>query len=114
MILYFRHKDLDHFNMREELKKARIIKKVLGQYPNAKEVPFTDGIRIMSGDMYIAEDFYMPSTNDIDKAWEYAAIACKTRQNFNRTHPLRMDLTDIESKLNRINNRKNRGRRRVK
>jgi hypothetical protein len=100
--------------MREEIKKARIKKKVLGQYPDAKEVPFSDGVRIMSGDMYIAEEFYMPSTNDTDTAWEYAAIACKTKQNFDRTHPYRMDLADIESKLIRINNRKVRGRRRAK
>jgi len=110
MISIFHHKDQDHFSMREEIKKARIKKKVLGQYPNAKEVPFTDGIRIMSGDTYIAEEFYMPSTNDIDTAWEYAAIACKVTQNFNRTHPDRMDLSDIESKLHRINSRKRRGR----
>ena len=47
------------------------------------------------------------------KIWhgKYAAIACKTTQNFNRTHPSRMDLKSIESKLDRINRRKRRGRR---
>jgi hypothetical protein len=32
-------------------------------------------------------------------------------QNFNRAHPSRMDLSDIENKLARINRRKNNGRR---
>ena len=64
------------------------------------------GVQIMSGDIYIAEEFYLPPTLDVDKAWEYAALACRTKQQFNRTHPMRMDLSDIESKLNRINKRR--------
>jgi formylglycine-generating enzyme required for sulfatase activity len=43
--------------------------------------------------------------------WEYAALAFKTTQNFNRSHPDRMDLSNVENKLNRINNRKRRSRR---
>jgi hypothetical protein len=96
--------------MREEIKKERIRKRVLSQYPDAYAEHGEEGTRIMSGDIFIAEDYYMPRTSDEDKAWEYAAIACKTTQNFNRTHPSRMDLTAIESKLTRINNRKRRGR----
>jgi len=92
--------------MREEIKKARIKKKVLKQYPDAKVTDTESGIIIMSGDIYIAKEFYMPNTNDVDKAWEYAAIACRTTQQFNRTHPMRMDLADIESKINRINRRR--------
>jgi len=56
----------------------------------------------------------MPATVCEETAWEYAAIACRTAQNFNRTHPMKMDLGDIESKLNRINNRKRRGKRYAK
>ena len=100
--------------MREEIKKARLKKKVLGQYPNAKPVQSTDGIQIHSGDIFIAKEYYMPSTRCIDTAWEYAAIACKTTQNFNRTHPMKMGLGDIEEKINRINRRKRRGRKNVK
>ena len=113
--LYFQLKVQDHFNMREEIKKARIKKKVLKQYPNA-QVTYTDnGIQIMSGDIFIAEEFYLPVTNSEDKAWEYAALACKTTQQFNRTHPSRMDLSDIESKINRINRRRGpRGKRKLK
>ena len=97
--------------MREEIKKARIRKKVLKQYPNAQTVFGDSGIQIMSGDLFIAEEFYLPSTNCEDTAWEYAALACKTTQNFNRSHPSRMDLSNVENKLNRINKRKRRGRR---
>ena len=92
--------------MREEIKKSRIKKRVIGQYPNAKPEQTSDGVRIMSGDNFIAEDFYLPRTGCEETAWEYAALACKTRQQFNRTHPLRMDLADIESKINRINRRR--------
>ena len=98
--------------MREEIKKARIRKKALKQYPNAQMVFGDSGIQIMSGDLFIAEEFYLPSTNCEDTAWEYAALACKTKQQFNRTHPSRMDLSDIESKINRINRRRGSRRKR--
>ena len=111
MISYFQRKDLDHFSMREEIKKARIKKRVLKDYPNAYVDHDINGYKIMSGDMFIAEDYYLPNTHDLDKAWEYAALACKTTQNFNRSHPDRMDLSNVENKLNRINKRKRRGRR---
>jgi|TARA_R100000084_G_C4615916_1_gene130520 hypothetical protein len=100
--------------MREEIKKARLKKKVLRQYPNAKPVQSTDGIQIHAGDIFIAKEYYMPSTRCIDTAWEYAAIACKTTQNFNRTHPMKMELGAIEEKINRINRRKRRGRKNAK
>ena len=86
-------------------------RKVLKQYPKARPISTSNGVQIMSNDIFIAKDFYMPVTTCEDKAWEYAAIACRTKQNFDRTHPMRMDLSDIESKINRIHNRKRRGRR---
>ena len=107
MISYFQRKDLDHFKM--TMDKNR--KKVLKQYPNAYVDHGQDGIRVMSNDVFIAEEYFMPNTSNEDIAWEYAAIACKTTQNFNRTHPSRMDLKSIESKLDRINKRKRRSRR---
>ena len=96
--------------MREEIKKERIKKRVLRDYPNAYLDHDGNGYKIMSGDIFIAEEYYLPETHDVDKAWEYAALACKTTQNFNRTHPSRMDLSQLEGKLNRINKRKRRGR----
>ena len=114
MTFIFQLKDLDHFNMREEIKKARLKKRVLKQYPEARPEHSADGVQIMSNGIFIAKEFYMPGTNCVETAWEYAAIACKTAQNFNRTHPMKMDLGDIETKLNRINNRKRRGKRYAK
>jgi len=97
--------------MREEIKKERIKKRVLRDFPNAYLDYDDTGYKVMSGDNYIAEQYYLPDTYNEDKAWEYAALACKTTQNFNRSHPSRMDLSNVESKLNRINKRKRRGRR---
>jgi len=86
-------------------------KKVLKQFPNAYVESSATGLRIINNDQYLAKDFYMPDTICEDTAWEYAALACKMAQNFNRAHPSRMDLSDIENKLARINRRKNNGRR---
>ena len=107
MISYSQRKGLDHFNMSIDNNK----KKVLKQYPNAYLDYRQEGVRVMSDNTYLAEEYFMPNTHNEDTAWEYAAIACKTTQNFNRTHPSRMDLKSIESKLDRINRRKRRGRR---
>tara|TARA_A100001201_G_C4017065_1_gene179388 strand:- start:19 stop:318 length:300 start_codon:yes stop_codon:yes gene_type:complete len=97
--------------MRIEIKRARDKKKVLSQYPNAYAEHGDAGIRIMAGDIYIAEEYLLPETDCEHTAWEYAAMSCKLTQNFNRTHPSRMDLSEIEGKINRINKRKRRGRR---
>ena len=106
MISFSQLKDLDHFNMSVDKNK----KKVLKVYPNAYVEHGQSGARVMSGDTFLAEEYFMPNTHDETKAWEYAAIACRTTQNFNRTHPSRMDLSAIESKLDRISRRKRRGR----
>jgi hypothetical protein len=86
-------------------------KRVLKQFPKAYIEYSNHGVRIVNGDNFIAKEFYTPDTNHEDVAWEYAALACKMTQNFNRAHPLRMDLVDVESKLARIDRRKNKGRR---
>ena len=86
-------------------------KRVLKQFPKAHIEYSNHGVRIVNGDNFIAKEFYTPDTNHEDVAWEYAALACKMTQNFNRAHPLRMDLVDVESKLARIDRRKNKGRR---
>tara|TARA_R110000765_G_scaffold50019_1_gene101510 strand:- start:1292 stop:1591 length:300 start_codon:yes stop_codon:yes gene_type:complete len=85
-------------------------KKVLKQYPNAYVEYGMGGLRIMSGDVHLAEEFYMPKTSDENVAWEYAAMSCRLTQNFNRAHPNRMSLTDVEGRLDRIHKRKRRGR----
>ena len=90
---------------------SKFKKRVLKQFPDAYVESSTSGLRIISNDQFIAEEFYMPDTHCEDTAWEYASLACKLTQNFNRAHPLRMDLSDVENKLARINRRKRNGRR---
>jgi hypothetical protein len=81
-------------------------KKVLKQYPNARLTVDDNGNYIVvCGDTFLAEDYFMPETNDMEMAWKYAAIACRITQNFNRTHPDRMDMSVIEDKVMRINKR---------
>jgi hypothetical protein len=46
-----------------------------------------------------------PQTTPL-KAWEMAQISAKTTQNFNRTHPLRLEGYDAEDKIARIEGRK--------
>ena len=48
--------------MREEIKKERIKKRVLRDYPNAYADHDGDGYKIMSGDVFIAKDYYLPET----------------------------------------------------
>ena len=101
MILYFRPKDLDHFKMSVDKNK----KKVLKQYPNAYLDYRQEGVRVMSDNTYLAEEYFMPNTHNEDTAWEYAAIACKTTQNFNRTHPMKHDMVIDEKKFDRVSRR---------
>ena len=40
----------------------------------------------------------LPHTYEKEVAWEYARLSLKLTQNFNRTHPHRLSLIDIENK----------------
>jgi hypothetical protein len=82
-------------------------KKVLKQYPNAKLLVLDDGTYVVENDdTNLAAEFFMPDAYDEETAWKYAALACKTSQHFNRTHPDRMELSDRESKFTRIKTRR--------
>jgi hypothetical protein len=86
-------------------------KRVLKEYPNAKCTLNDNGeYIIVVDDVILAEEYFLPPAYDTLSAWANAALACKTTQNFNRTHPLRMDLTNIEDKLLRMEKRKKRGK----
>lgn len=83
-------------------------KRVLKQYPNAKLLMSDDGSYVVeNNDTILAEEYFMPFAYDTDTAWKYAALTCKTTQNFNRTHPERLSLFNNESKLSRMQKRKN-------
>jgi hypothetical protein len=86
-------------------------KKVLRQFPKAKAIwDENDCVKIAINDWCPVDDFFMPETDSVEQAWQYAAIALKTTQNFNRTHPDRMSLQDFEEKSVRILQRKRRGK----
>lgn len=81
--------------------------RVLKEYPTAKLHVLDNGTYvIIHNDVVLAEEYYMPDALTEDDAWKYAALTCKTTQQFNRTHPLRMDLSTLETKLTRIQRRK--------
>ena len=91
-------------------------KRVLKDYPNAIMGRKDDGSYVILDQHHypIAEEFYLPPALTKEEAWSHASLACKTTQNFNRTHPLRMDLKNIEAKMQRIEKRKQRGQKYVK
>ncbi len=60
---------------------------------------------VMNNDECIVAEYFFPETTDEETAWMYAAQALRVTQNFNRTHPDRMDLHDFESKSLRITQR---------
>lgn len=100
MILYLKLSDQDLTNMTREQKR------VLKDYPNARVTVDDNGnYIIVSGDTFLAEDYFMPEANDAETAWKHASVACRVTQNFNRTHPDRMDMSVIEDKVTRINKR---------
>lgn len=39
----------------------------------------------------LSEEYLLPPTQDELQAWKYAELSVKTTQNFNRTHPVRLE-----------------------
>jgi len=80
---------------------------VMNKYPSAKvSYDFDGNCTIVNDGINISEDFFMPMTTSEDEAWTQAAISLRTKQNFDRTHPNRMDLSTLESKMNRLDKRR--------
>ncbi len=91
------------------MSKSKFRNKVLSKHPNAKlTTDFFGNYIVLINDVVVAEEYLFPETRDPEKAWEYALLSLRTTQNFNRTHPLKVELTEesIESKLNKFHNRK--------
>jgi hypothetical protein len=106
----FQYKEQDHFNTYTMSKEKR---KVLKRFPNAMLSYDDNGYKVISINGYEpAKDYFMPDTMDTDKAWEYASMACRTTQQFNRTHPLKVeiDFGGEEAKNMRIERRKRNGK----
>jgi len=87
-------------------------KKVQKQYPGAYLVSmYTNCYTIMqeqedlSQKDVLAELCFTPQKDPI-KAWELAQLTAKTTQNFNRTHPLRIEGMNMEDKIARVEARR--------
>ena len=107
---HFQYKEQDHSNTYTMTKEKR---KVLKRFPNAKLSYDDNGYKVISINGYQpAKEYFMPDTMDTDKAWEYASMACRTTQQFNRTHPLKVeiDFGGEEAKNMRIERRKRNGK----
>jgi hypothetical protein len=107
---HFQYKEQDHSNTYTMTKEQR---KVLKRFPDAKLSYDDNGYKVISINGYEpAKDYFMPDTMDTDKAWEYASVACRTTQQFNRTHPLKIeiDFGGEEAKNMRIERRKRNGK----
>jgi hypothetical protein len=92
----------------------KIQQKVLKKIPNAKIYSATNGYFIGfesdEGIINLLADLLLPNQESKEKAWECALLAVKTSQNFNRTHPLRVDMYSELDKQDRIEKRKNKGK----
>ena len=93
----------------KQLEKVAV--KVKRKAPNAKlNVDWEGNFFITDGDTIIAEDYFFPPTKNKIQAWEYALLAIKTTQHFNRTHPLKTDFYGEEEKIDRIHRRQLKGK----
>lgn len=88
--------------------------KVLKKIPNAKIYSATNGYFIGfesdEGITNLLADMLLPNQDTKEKAWECALLSVKTTQNFNRTHPLKVDMYSELDKQERIEKRKNKGK----
>lgn len=90
-------------------------KKVLKKYPNAKLYSALNGyfIGYESSDgnvVNLLAEFFLPNASTKEDAWESALISVKAEQNFNRTHPLKVDMYSGLEKQDRIEKRKLKGK----
>ena len=86
---------------------SKFQKSVQSKYPNSYcEVDDNNNAFVIVpelGDDYKPADEYLfPLTESIETAWKYAADSLKITQHFNRTHPERMQLEDLEAKMTRM------------
>ena len=83
-------------------------KKVLRKYPDAAIHYGMNGeCYILADGLNLAADFCMPGTSSTEVAWEYAEIASRTKQHFDRSHPNRMNLKSREARAEIYARRRN-------
>lgn len=86
---------------------SKFQKSVQSKYPNAycefdEENNAFIVVPEMGENYRPAEEYLFPLTESVETAWKYAADSLKITQHFNRTHPERMQLEDLESKMVRM------------
>lgn len=75
-------------NKQLEKVKARVLAKV----PGSKLKKDEDGnLFVEYRGINLSEEHLLPTTKDELEAWQYADLSVKTTQNFNRTHPIRLE-----------------------
>jgi hypothetical protein len=97
----------------EEKLRDKLKKQVDKYYPKSYAKQVTLGRHTIE---YLNEDYepidilatqYFIPTLTVIEAWQLAANACKTTQNINRTHPIKVELSDSEGKYDRVRHRRN-------
>jgi len=92
----------------------RLKKIVRTQYPGARLSKTRTGkftIVQEQNDLSVKDlfsEFLFPPVESELAAWERAASAVKIEKNFNRSHPLKSEISDIELKMQRISYRNKR------
>lgn len=87
----------------------KMMKKVLKKAPTAKLLADDQkNLYIDVNGVNLSEEHLFPPTQDPMKAWEMADLSIKMTQNFNRTHPMRVDMYGELDKKKRINRRRKR------
>jgi hypothetical protein len=85
----------------------KIMKKVLKKSPTAKMLFDSEkNLYIDVDGVNLSEEHLLPPTKDAHRAWSLADLSLKMTQNFNRTHPSRVDMMSQLSKKERINRRR--------
>lgn len=93
------------------LKTETLQKQTNKRFPNCRAVTDEYGLWYIM-DMHgedTFEEFFLPHVATEREAWEMGKLTAQTIQNFNRTHPLKVDMELTESgemKQMRVNNRR--------
>jgi len=100
------------------MKQKRILKTATLQKQTTKRFPGCKAVTDEYGLWYIMdmhgedtfEQFMIPHQESERLAWEMGKLTAQTIQNFNRTHPLKVDMeiSDSERKSYRVNKRRKR------
>ena len=94
-------------NLTPEEKTKRL---VLKRLPKARLVKFVTGYQIWIDEEPIGVDFLIPESPTSLEAWKNALMSLRTEQNFNRSHPSKIDAEFLETRTARIRRRINKGK----